>query len=112
MFIAVTRIKAPKEHQERMAEAFRQAAPALKQFSGFLGFELWRGEDTLEAVSRWESREAMEAYTHSGMFQAHHPAPGGEQRQGEGHGAGQQGAAHGAGSGGGQVAHYEGEVVV
>lgn len=108
MFIAVTRIKAPTEHQERMAEAFRQAAPTLKQFDGFLGFELWRGADTLEAVSRWESREAMEAYTRSGMFRAHHPAPSGEQGQGAAH----QGAAHDGGSGASASAHYEAEVVV
>ncbi|HEY0584457.1 MAG TPA: antibiotic biosynthesis monooxygenase family protein [Chloroflexota bacterium] len=72
MFIAVTRIKAPREAQERMAEGFRRGGPELKRFPGFVGFELWRNDDTLEAVSRWESREAMEAYRASPMFGAHH----------------------------------------
>jgi heme-degrading monooxygenase HmoA len=79
MFIAVTRIHAPKEAQERMADGFRRGGVELKRFPGFVGFELWRNDDTLEAVSRWESREAMEAYRDSPMFGAHHgpPGPGG-----------------------------------
>ncbi|HEV7664587.1 MAG TPA: antibiotic biosynthesis monooxygenase family protein [Chloroflexota bacterium] len=72
MFIAVTRIKAPREAQERMVEGFRRGGPELKRFPGFVGFELWRSDDTLEAVSRWESREAMEAYHQSPLFGAHH----------------------------------------
>src|SRR4051794_22474318 len=71
-FVAVTRIKAPRQARERMIEGFRRGGPELKRFSGFLGFELWQNEDTLEAVSRWESREAMEAYRASPMFGAHH----------------------------------------
>ncbi len=76
MFIAVTRIKAPLAAQERMVEGFRRGGPELKRFPGFLGFELWRNEDTLEAVSRWESREAMEAYRASPLFGAHHGSSG------------------------------------
>jgi heme-degrading monooxygenase HmoA len=72
MFIAVTRIKAPQAAQARMVEGFRRGGPELKRFPGFLGFELWTNADTLEAVSRWESREAMEAYRASPMFGAHH----------------------------------------
>ena len=71
-FVAVTRIKAPRQAQERMIEGFRRGGPELKRFPGFLGFELWRNEDTLEAVSRWESRAAMEAYRSSPVFGAHH----------------------------------------
>jgi heme-degrading monooxygenase HmoA len=72
MFIAVTRITAPSAAQERMVEGFRRGGPELKRFPGFLGFELWRNAETLEAVSRWESREAMEAYRDSPIFGAHH----------------------------------------
>ena len=106
MFIAVTRVKLPKEPRERMAEAFRKNAPDMKQFAGFLGLELWMNEDTLEAVSRWESREAMEAYSRSGAFRAHH-----------GHGPDMQGAggqhphAQGAESMGG-VEYFTGEVLI
>lgn len=95
MFIAVTRVQAPKEPMQRMAEAFRRGAQDLKKFPGFLGFELWMNDDTLEAVSRWESREAMEAYSKSSIFQAHH-----------GHRAGAPQP------GGGQIEYFTGEVVV
>jgi heme-degrading monooxygenase HmoA len=101
MFIAVTRITAPPEALDRMAGAFRQAAPDLKQFAGFLGFELWRDADSLQAVSRWQSREAMEGYAASGAFGAHHGGQSGAQSQG-----GQ------GGGGGGSVTYYDGEVVV
>lgn len=101
MFIAVTSVKLPKERLDRMAEGFRRAAPDMQQFSGFLGLELWRSEDTLKAVSRWESRQAMEVYSHSALFRTHHggPAGGGETTGGQGPGAG-------------QVAYYDGEVVI
>lgn len=72
MFIAVTRIQAPAPALDRMTEGFRRGAPELKRFPGFVGFELWRNEGTLEAVSRWQSREAMDAYRTSPMFGAHH----------------------------------------
>jgi heme-degrading monooxygenase HmoA len=101
MFIAVTRVKLPKEPRERMAEAFRRNAPDMKQFAGFLGLELWTNEDTLEAISRWESREAMEAYSQSSAFQAHH---------GHGPGQGQSAAPHGPSAGG--VEYYTGEVLI
>jgi heme-degrading monooxygenase HmoA len=106
MFIAVTRVKLPKEHLERMAEGFRRAAPDMRQFSGFLGLELWRSEDTLEAISRWESRQAMEVYSNSDLFRSHHGRPTSGRPAGGGETTGQQGP------GAGQVAYYEGEVVV
>ena len=91
MFIAVTKVKAPQEAIDRMMMGFKHAAPAMKQFSGFHGLELWRGEDTLHAVSRWESREAMEVYSNSDLFRAH----------------------HGGGQGpGGQVEYFDAEVVI
>jgi len=90
MFIAVTRIKdVPAPVIDRMMEGFRHGALELKQFEGFLGFELWRTPSSLEAVSRWTSRAAMEAYRASPLFGAHH-------------GGGQQG---------GEVAQYDAEVV-
>lgn len=94
MIVAVTRITAPKEALTHMAEAFRRAVPELKQFPGFQGFELWLSDGTLQAVSRWETREALAAYTQSGLFTEHHP--GGAQAQRPA---------------GGQVEHYEAEVL-
>ena len=97
MFVAVTKISnLPPQARDHMLAAFRKAAPDLKGFAGFLGFELWHNDDTLEAVSRWESREAMEAYAKSGMFAAHHGPDTGAP------------ATHGAAV----IESYEGEVVV
>ena len=95
MIVAVTRITAPKEALDHMAVAFRRAVPELKQFPGFLGFELWLTDGALQAISRWESREALAAYTQSGQFMTHHP--GGAQAQRPA---------------GGQVEHYEAEVLM
>jgi heme-degrading monooxygenase HmoA len=94
MYIAVNRITAPQEAMDRMTEGFRSNAASLKEFAGFLSFELWRGESTLEAVSKWESREAYEAWRDSDNFLASHAGA----RSGQ--------------SGGSSAAFYEGEVVV
>ena len=91
MFIAVTRIHdVPPPVIDRMVEGFRHGAQDLKQFPGFLGFELWRTENGLDAVSRWESRQAMEGYVASPAFAAHH------------HGSTQSG----------ETAYYDAEVVI
>jgi heme-degrading monooxygenase HmoA len=80
MFVAVNEIKAPASQHQRMAEAFERHAPGLKQFPGFLSFELWFSEnDTVLAVSRWESREAFEGYANSEMFKSHHGGASREQ---------------------------------
>lgn len=92
MYIAVNRINAPAQALDRMIEAFHQNATSLKAFDGFIAFELWRGDDGLDAVSKWESRAAFEAWRSSDNFLASH--------------------AGARGGGGASVAYYEGEVVV
>lgn len=99
MFIAVNRITAPQQAMDRMVEGFRHNAEGLKQFEGFIAFELWRGETTLEAVSKWASREAFDAWANSDNFLASHGFA-----RGQGGQSGQQ-------SGGATVAYYEGEVM-
>jgi heme-degrading monooxygenase HmoA len=94
MYIAVTTISAPRPALERMAEGFRRAAPDMQQFPGCKGFELWLNDTTLEAISRWESKEAVEAYAKSPVFSAHHP-----------------GTASGAGAAGGAVTYFDGEIL-
>jgi heme-degrading monooxygenase HmoA len=112
MFIAVTRIAAPAEALDRMAGAFRKAAPDLKQFKGFLGFELWRDTQSLQAVSRWESRAAMETYTRSSLFGAHHGGETGAQAHGEGQAHAQTQTQTPAQGGAASAAYFEAEVVV
>ena len=101
MFVAVNRITAPQQAMDRMVEGFRRNAESLKQFEGFLALELWRGETTLEAVSKWASREAFEAWANSDSFLASH---------GFARGQGGQGGQAGQG-GGATVAYYEGETL-
>jgi heme-degrading monooxygenase HmoA len=64
-----------------MREAFDRSAPSLKQFAGFVGFELWTSEEenTVMAVSQWESKEAYEGYINSETFKAHHGGASSEQ---------------------------------
>lgn len=94
MFVAVNRITAPEQAIERMVEGFRRNAESLKDFEGFVALELWRGDGTLDAVSKWGSRVAFEAWANSDSFLASH------------------GFARGQGGGAGAaVAYYEAEVV-
>ncbi len=82
MYIAVTKITAPKEAIDRMVQGFRHAAPSMQGFPGCTGFELWRDGETLQAISRWESREAVEAYAKSDLFGRHHGGSAGGQGNG------------------------------
>lgn len=109
MLVAVTRMQMPADQMDQAAAAFRHGAQDLKQFPGFLGFELWRNADTLEAVSKWESREAMEAYRASGTFTAHHGPSAGS---GSGSGSGGAAAAGGHGHPSVETFQYDGEVVI
>jgi heme-degrading monooxygenase HmoA len=71
MYIAVNKIPA----NPHMIAAFKQAAPDMKQFSGFLGLEIWEAADgSLQAVSRWTSKEALDEYTKNSAFRRHHSA--------------------------------------
>lgn len=70
MFVAVNTITT--KDPEKMAEMFRKAAPQLKKFEGFLGFELWKDDNKIESVSRWESKLAFDTYINSEMFHQHH----------------------------------------
>ena len=69
---------APPEAIVRMTEGFRRNAASLKEFAGFIAFELWRGDGTLEAVSKWESRAAFEAWRASDNFLAAHAGARGD----------------------------------
>lgn len=76
MLIAVNKVASAsdsEEHKQRMIQGFTHAAPAMKQFKGYRGLELWTQEDgSILAVSRWESKEALKEYTENSMFRSHH----------------------------------------
>jgi heme-degrading monooxygenase HmoA len=80
MYIAVNRIAAPDEQSQAMIEGFKHAAPGMKRFSGFLGLELWTAEDgSIHAVSRWDSKEALDEYLQNDLFRQHHSSASKEQ---------------------------------
>jgi heme-degrading monooxygenase HmoA len=73
MYIVVNKIAVPAEQRQAMVEGFKHALPSMKRFSGFVGFELWTAEDgTVQAVSRWESKEAVDEYLQHDLFRQHH----------------------------------------
>lgn len=80
MFIAVNKIQVPVAHRQAAIDGFEKAMPGMKRFKGFLGLELWTAEDnTLSAVSRWESKEALDEYLNNDLFTRHHgPSAGGQ----------------------------------
>jgi heme-degrading monooxygenase HmoA len=81
MHIAVNQITAPAGQAQAMIEGFKHAAPGMKRFNGFLGLELWTAEDgTIHAVSRWDSKEALDEYLKDDLFQHHHSGTTSEQR--------------------------------
>ncbi len=83
MLIVVNKVAAPAGQQQAVIEGFEKAAPTMKQFKGFLGLELWTAEDnTILAVSRWESKATLEEYTSSPMYKSHHGGESGQRQSG------------------------------
>jgi heme oxygenase (staphylobilin-producing) len=80
MYIVVNKISVPADQRQTLVEGFKHALPGMKRFSGFLGFELWTAEDgTVQAVSRWESKEAVDEYLQNDLFRQHHGGPARQQ---------------------------------
>ena len=77
MHIVVNTITVPEEQRQAVVDGFKHALPGMKRFSGFLSFELWTAEDgSMQAVSRWDSKESMEEYLRNDLFQRHHSGVG------------------------------------
>ncbi len=73
MYIVVNTISVPEAQRQAVIEGFKHALPGMKRFNGFLGMEIWTGEDgSMQAISRWNSREAMEEYLQNDLFKQHH----------------------------------------
>ncbi len=87
-FVAVNRIKArDREALERLVEAFRNRRGLVDRMPGFKGFALLVDWDRLEALvmTKWESREAFQAWVESEEFRkAHEKARGGSGLESEG----------------------------
>ncbi|RAV12664.1 antibiotic biosynthesis monooxygenase family protein [Paenibacillus contaminans] len=76
MYIAVNTIEVP--NPDMMKPMFRQNAGMMKQFAGFAGLELWSDAGSLKVVTRWENKEAFEAYLNSEFFAKSHGGTRGE----------------------------------
>ncbi|HLI09149.1 MAG TPA: antibiotic biosynthesis monooxygenase family protein [Ktedonobacteraceae bacterium] len=73
MYIVVNMISVPEAQRQAVIEGFKQALPSMKRFNGFLGMEVWTAEDgSMQAISRWDSKEAMEEYLQNDLFKQHH----------------------------------------
>ena len=80
MYIAVNKIAVPEDRRQAVVEGFKHAAPGMKRFSGFRGLELWTAEDgSILAVSRWDSKEALDEYLQNDLFRQHHGGPPSQQ---------------------------------
>jgi heme-degrading monooxygenase HmoA len=83
MIVVVNKVAAPASQQQAVIDGFAKAAPAMQRFKGFLGLEIWTAADnSMLAVSRWESEEALEEYTSNPLFRSHHGGADSQQRGG------------------------------
>jgi len=105
MLVVMVRIPVGSDEEaERLVGRFRNRAGMVDNQPGFMGFELLKGEGECVSVTRWASREALDAWMGS---QAHAQAHGaGSPSGGSAHGATErmsQGQASPQASRGGQM---------
>jgi heme-degrading monooxygenase HmoA len=66
MIVVMVRIPVGSpEEGKRIEERFRNRAGLVEKQPGFLGFELLRGEGEYISMTRWASREALDAWMKS-----------------------------------------------
>lgn len=81
-FVAVNVLMVPPAMRETLEQRFAQRAGEVDRMDGFQAFELLRpvdGQDNYLVYTRWDSREAFEAWTASAAFgkgHAQHAADG------------------------------------
>jgi heme oxygenase (mycobilin-producing) len=74
MIVVMVRIPVGSaEEGERIAGRFKNRMGAVDSQPGFMGFELLKGEHEYVSVTRWASKEALDAWTAS---QSHAQAHG------------------------------------
>jgi heme-degrading monooxygenase HmoA len=78
MIIVMVRIPVGTEEEgERLAERFRNRPGMVDSRPGFLGFELLKGEGEYVSMTRWASREDLQAWMQSEAHaQTHAHVPG------------------------------------
>jgi heme-degrading monooxygenase HmoA len=74
-FIVMNAVTVPKERAEEFEHRFATRAGKIKDQAGFEAFELMRpadGKDRYVVYTRWESKDAFEAWVKSPDFMAGH----------------------------------------
>lgn len=70
-FVAINVLSVPQERREMLEQRFASRAGEVDKTPGFQAFELLRpveGEDRYFVYTRWDTREAFEAWTTSQAF--------------------------------------------
>lgn len=80
MIVVMNVVSAAEGRAAEFEEAFRTRESHLASVPGFLGFELLRREAENEylVTSRWESRDAFDAWLKSDAFRKAHADDGGQ----------------------------------
>jgi|SRR6478609_2285570 heme-degrading monooxygenase HmoA len=83
MIVVMNVVSAAEGKAAEFEEAFRARESHLAEVDGFLGFELLRREGQNEYLvsSRWESREAFQAWLRSDAFRKAHSGDAGTRGQ-------------------------------
>jgi heme-degrading monooxygenase HmoA len=74
-FVAINVLSVPPERREMLEQRFARRAGEVDKTPGFQAFELLRpveGEDRYFVYTRWDSREAFQAWTESQAFEHGH----------------------------------------
>lgn len=80
MIVVMNVVSAAEGREAEFEEAFGNRESHLSDVDGFLGFELLRREGQNEYLvsSRWESRDAFQAWLRSDAFKKAHSGDGGQ----------------------------------
>lgn len=75
MFVVFNELHVPKEGRENVANRFSESAEKMRNIPGCLDFMFLNPEDDAEyqiVFTKWESKEAYEAWVNSDAFKAAH----------------------------------------
>lgn len=70
MYITVTNIEA--KNVDEVISRFREQGPHMKQVDGYLGLELWRNENHLKSVNKWDNKQVFLRFVESDLFKQLH----------------------------------------
>lgn len=74
MVVVMNVLRVPEAAKPKMAEMFARAADHMKEIQGFVDFQFLNavGEDKQVVYTKWETREAFEAWRKSDAFSRAH----------------------------------------